>query len=397
MHARNLDTVSIMNRDTSKQLLAILALSVAAIVAASPAEAQTGVRSPLANTVLAGYGSTTYSVIDTDEFVNNFTASVSPVILYSMGSDILFETELEFGLSGQVTTTSLEYAQIDYLGFERVVVIAGKFLLPFGVFSERLHPTWINKMPTAPVLYGHAHGGVVEGAMLPVLSDAGLMVRYNQPMSDDWTLDVSAWVSQGPVLVSEEAEGDEHVDDHAGAGKRGSMVAASGAAEIDVPLVGFGIAFNDNNENKMLGGRIGFVHGPDFEVYVSGFHAMYDPENFLDFFGGNLAMELRRGPLELRGEAILLSQEVLTEDGFEFMNSTGYYLQAARRIAAFEPVVRWGHILESKIMDEVVRSEKKLLAFGLNYWMSATIPLKAAYEIDFDGTDRFSLQWAFGF
>lgn len=383
-----------MDRNILKRLLPALALSVTMALAPSPANAQTGVRSPLANAVLAGYGSTTFSAAEPDEFVSNFTASVSPVILYSMGNDFLFETELEFGLSGQTTTTALEYAQIDYLGLERVVIIAGKFLLPFGVFSERLHPSWINKMPNAPILYGHAHGGVAEGAMMPVLSDAGIQIRYNQPMSSDWALDLSAWVSQGPVLVEHE-EGDGHVDDHAG--KTSASAETGSAAEFEIPQIGFGIGFNDNNKNKMLGGRIGFVHGPNFEMYVSGFHSMYDPDNFLDLIGGNLAMELRRGQMELRGEAILLKQEVQTESGFEFINNTGYYLQAARRFKAFEPVVRWGHLLESTIMDEVARSEKKLLALGLNYWFDATIPLKAMYEIDFDGTDRFMLQWAIGF
>ena len=239
-----------MNRDHTKSLLVILAVSVSTVLAALPTKAQTGVRSPLANTVLAGYGSTTFSAINNDKFVSNFTASVSPVILYSMGSDFLFETELEFGLSGQVTTTSLEYAQIDYLGFERVVVIAGKFLLPFGVFSERLHPTWINKMPNAPVLYGHAHGGVAEGSLMPVLSDAGVLVRYNLPMNNEWTLDLSGWVSQGPVLVSHDDEGDGHDDEGDGhddehAGKTGASVETNSVAEIEIPQIGFGIAFDD--------------------------------------------------------------------------------------------------------------------------------------------------------
>lgn len=352
--------------------------------------------SPLSNVVLAGYGSSTFSAVNGDEFVNNFAASVSPVILYSMGDDLLFETELEFGLSGQVTTTALEYAQIDYLGFERVQIIAGKFLVPFGIFGERLHPTWINKLPTAPPVYGHAHGGVVEGALLPILSDAGVLLRLNQPLSSEWTFDLSTWVSQGPRLVTPEDAADEHVDDHAH-GKRGSSVAAASTAGPEVPLVGFGIAFNDNNENKMVGARIGLVHGPHFEVFASGFHAMYDPEGFLDIYGGNVAIELRRGPVEFRGEGVLVKQELEINDGFEFLNSKGYYLQAAKRFSEFEGVVRWGHLLESKVMGELAREEKKLLALGVNYWISESVPVKIAYEIDFDTTDRFMVQWAFGF
>ncbi len=113
--------------------------------------------------VIAGYGSTTYEGVTQGVYRNDFSASVSPVLLYSKGTDILFEAELEFGLTGDATSTTLEYAQIDYLGFENVQFIAGKFLLPFGVFGERIHPTWINKLPTMPIVFGHAHGGVAGG------------------------------------------------------------------------------------------------------------------------------------------------------------------------------------------------------------------------------------------
>ena len=127
--------------------------------------------------VVGGYGTTTFQANADNVYRNDFAASVAPVFLYTMGQDIVFEAELEFGLEGELTTTGLEYAQIDYLGFDQVQLIAGKFLLPFGVFGERLHPSWINKLPTGPVVYGHAHGGVAESGLLPVLSDVGAMVR----------------------------------------------------------------------------------------------------------------------------------------------------------------------------------------------------------------------------
>ena len=374
------------------------------VLLAAPAAWAQSLPSPLSNVVLAGYGSATYSGVINDDFTNNFTASVSPVILYSMGNDLLFETELEFGLSGEATTTSLEYAQIDYLGFERVQFIAGKFLLPFGLFSERLHPTWVNKMPTSPLLYGHGHGGVAEGALLPVLSDAGFMMRMKQPLSTAWAFDLSVWVSQGPRLVTEAESGDDHADDHGVAASKNSDGAFGilddghrDEAKIDIPTVGFGVAFADNNENKMIGGRLGLVHGPGFEIYVSGFHAMYDPENFLDIAGGNLAIDWRRGALDVRAEGTLLWQEFEHEEHYETLQSSGYYVQVARRVGAFEPVVRWSHLLEADVDSAVARPERRQLALGLNYWIDASIPVKVAYEIDLDGTDGFFLQWAFGF
>lgn len=139
-------------------------------------------QNPLSNFVLTGYGTTTYAANLNSDFGNDFGASISPVLLFSVSEDVLFESEFEFGLSGAATTTTLEYAQIDYLGFEKVQIIAGKFLVPFGLFGERIHPSWVNKLPSSPLLFGHGHGGVAEGALLPVLSDAGAMVRFNSTL-----------------------------------------------------------------------------------------------------------------------------------------------------------------------------------------------------------------------
>ena len=198
-------------------------------------------RGPISNVTLAGYGSASYNVNPNSDFRNDFTASVSPILLYSMGEDLLFETELEFGLSGELTTTTLEYAQIDYLGFERFIITAGKFLLPFGTFGERLHPTWINKLPTAPLLYGHGHGGVAEGSLLPVLSDVGLLVRYKAPVGKKWAFDASGWISQGPRLVGAGEGGDGHGD---GDGDAESEEAAHKAS--------FGTNVDGNPDNEIV-------------------------------------------------------------------------------------------------------------------------------------------------
>lgn len=356
------------------------------MVAATTLHAQDA-GSPTANLVLAGYGSASWGARTQGEFQNEFTASVSPVLLYDFGSDLLFEAELEFGLSGELTTTTLEYAQLDYMGFESVVLVAGKFLLPFGVFGERLHPTWVNKLPTAPLLYGHAHGGVAEGSLLPVLSDAGGMFRWAQPTSSATRLDLSLYVTQGPKIVEDVAhdDGDTHAHDD------------GIASAYEIPAVGFGVSFSDNNTNKMLGGRFGLVHGGVFEAYVSAFHARYDPGNFLDYNGFSLSAEWRSGPFEIRSEGVFVQQEFEAESSFERLEQPGYYVQVSRRFGGFEPVVRWDQLLDGKVNSEVVRPGRDVLALGLTYWMGATSPIKLAYEIEQDQSDRFILQWAMGF
>jgi len=347
--------------------------------------------------ILGGYGTTTYEAATTDGFPNDFSASVSPVILYSMGRNILFEAELEFGLTGASTTTALEYAQIDYLGFENWQIIAGKFLVPFGVFGERLHPTWINKLPTGPVLFGHGHGGVAEAGLLPILMDAGAMVRWAKPVGSNWAIDFSGYVTQGPRLAAVEAGEHDAEPEH-------GMLQASLLAgvpehgeEFPAPAVAFGTSFTDNNKNKMLGARLGLVKGPSFEVYASAFHAMYDEGNFLSFKGEALSVEWRRSGFEFRGEAVATQQEFQADDHFEFLNRSGFYAQVSKRYGSWEPVMRWGTLADGTVDGAETIAGHNEFALGLDYWLEPTVPLKFAWEFHQDRDDRFYIQWAYGF
>lgn len=382
-------------------LLTAAALGAATVAGVSAQEP--GNAGPLSNVIIAGYGSALYGATlghDLDSTPNDFSASISPVILFGMGDDLLFETELEFGVSGSNTTTTLEYAQIDYLGFEKWQFIAGKFLLPFGVFGERLHPAWINKLPTMPLLFGHAHGGVAEGALLPVLSDAGVMARFVQPVGTS-SLNVSFFVTQGPSLVTEEAGDGGHAQQAsivaaAPGHDEGAVPEVSGAFHI--PQAGFGVSFGDNNSNKMIGGRLGWVSAPGLELYASAFHAMYDPDSYLDYQGFAVSAVAKRWGFDLLGEAAYLRQEFDTgTNAFEFLTSPGYYVEAARRIGSFEPTVRWAQLLDAKVDGAIVRGRIDRLTVGLSYWVSATVPLKAAYLLDPEFDDRVVVQWAFGF
>jgi len=370
--------------------MATLALVLMPLLAQTSRAQQIG---PTSNLVISGYGTTTYKAGLNNEFNNNFGASFSPIALYQMNDNFLFETELEFGLEGPTTETELEYAQVDYQGFENVQIIAGKFLLPFGLFSERLHPSWINRMPTMPLVYGHAHGGVAEGALLPVLGDAGVMMRYKQPLNNAWAFDLSAWVSQGPQLTTDpDAEAG-----HGAAKTAGGDPVAHVAGESPVPLVGYGISFGDNNNNKMLGARIGLVNGYRFEAYVSGFTAKYDDQSKLDLTAGNIAVEWRPGPFNFRGEGVIIRQDFLHEEGIGTYERTGYYAEVSRRMGAVEPVVRWSELPEATLEGAVAAANQQQLALGLTYWLDASIPVKVAYLYNRDTVDGLSLQWAFGF
>ncbi len=228
------------------------------------------------------------------------------------------------------------------------------------------------------------------------------MVRYNQSISDSWHLDLSGYVTQGPQVASEV---DGHADGvaHARTVDPGVLPVARAvgghetATDLPAPSVAFGTAFGDNNKNKMLGGRLGFVKGPSFEIHASAFHAMYDDENYLDFVGTALSVEWRRGGFEFRGEGVLTRQEFLGETDFETLEQSGFYAQIAHRLGNWEPVVRWGFLAESTVDDAPVADSHTEVALGMDYWFRPAVPLKLAWEIHEDRDDRLVVQWAFGF
>jgi hypothetical protein len=111
---------------------------------------------------------------------------IAPIILVPIGSKALFEAEGEFEGSYDHATNQpwehhwdkgLEYGQFDIFLNRYVTVVAGRFLTPFGIYNEGLHPTWIRNMLDAPIITGiemtDSNGAELRGA-IPVTSDLNL-------------------------------------------------------------------------------------------------------------------------------------------------------------------------------------------------------------------------------
>ena len=365
----------------------IVALSLLCIVwGTNPLGAQQA--SPTVRGLVGGYASVGYAAPTEGDFHSDFTATISPLLLYQIGENILFEGQFDVELEESNTEMHLEHAQIYYLGFERLQVTAGMFHVPFGIW---MHSNWVNRMPTPPLLYEDSHGTPPSDALLPILFDVGAMARANLPLIDGWTTSASVWVSQGPASGvahghgAEEAPADGHEEE----------------AVSDVPALGFGANFEDNNSDKMVGLQLRAVSQGGLIVQGSGFRAAYDDEGDLSVYGLNLSMIWTPGGaqtlFDLRGEGVLLNQEYLHDGGVETVDYGGYYLQLSRKMGGFEPVVRWSHLPRSIAGGGPVIEKRRQLALGLNYWIAPSVPFKAAYHIERDGTDGFLFEWAVGF
>lgn len=374
--------------ESLRRILCGLTLLLSFVFLSTPLQAQQ--EWPTIRGLLTGYAAVGYATSLEGERENNFSALTSLVPLFQIEEDLLIAAEVEFALHDSETLVVLEHAEVSYLGFERVQLRAGKFHLPFGMW---MHANWVNKMPTPPLLYEDTHGGAATNALMPILFDLGAIASWNVPLADGWRTTADFWVSQGPRpgVAGGHGHGDEDPRAHHGEQE-----------PADAAPLAYGSNYEDNNSDKMLGLRLRAVSMAGVTVQGSGFRAAYDDAGDLMVRGANLSVawtpRLGSDPLfHLRVEGTLLRQDYVHHGSKHTVESSGYYTQLSRAINSLEPVIRWSFLPEAIAGHGALVQKRRQLAVGLNYWMSPSVPIKAAYHWELDGADALAVEWALGF
>lgn len=210
--------------------------------------------------LLRGYAHSGFEAYeDESSFVGG---SFNPIFLWQQSDRLLFEGELELELENGATNLGLEYANVSYLLSKRVILRAGKFLVPFGIFGERLHPRWINRLPSNPLGFTH-HDQVGP------ISDMGIELRGGAPVGTS-KINYSFYLTNGPLLNDGSVEPEE-----------------AGMLHYN--------NFEDNNKNKAVGGRLGILpfSNSAVEVGVSGQYAKVgaSESNYEDIFAKLFAVD----------------------------------------------------------------------------------------------------------
>jgi len=351
---------------------------------------------------ISGYGAAGF--IDADGEPSTFSAKFAPIFHYLLGDKFHIIFEPEFELEDTETNIEVEIAEINIFLNDYLTLVGGKMLLPFNAFSERFHPTWINKMPSLPSIYGH--GGGSPGAIIPVMSDIGFQIRGGAPTSfliSNSKINYSLYIGNGPRVEEHHEEAapealpeenhDEEEDVHA------QELDGHDEEENEPTEIEFGENFTDINSNKAIGGRIGFL--PFWNLEIGGSFMFGDAGDNVDFTLLGLDTSFQYRGFILLGEFIHLVNDNI---GGGENEKNGYYAQGSYRLSdifygddfarnfasGLEPVVRYGKTYREG-------PDFSQWALGLNYWFRPSIPIKVAYEINDGGPDRFLLQLAFGF
>lgn len=345
---------------------------------------------------MAGYADVGYISDDNPATEDSFNVGTfAPIFHYQYRDLVMLESELEIELAEDGSTEiKLEYLTIDWMINDNAVLVAGQFLSPVGNFRQNLHPSWINKLPSAPPGFGH------DGAA-PV-SDLGVQLRGGFYLGDI-KANYSLYVGNGPEVKAEiEDDGAGGVD----------------AIEFDgVEAEAFGA---DADGDKVFGGRLGLFPLNSLEVglsFLSGDATVTEYEGgdptggsapSLDGINGSaydvigFDVSYQRKVLDLRYEYVSTEMSATNIGGFDLQAAewTTWYAQLAYRFlpSKYEAVIR-----VSEFDSPHNSSDQEQLAVGLNYLFSNNFIGKLGFESNDNPNagqiayDRWMLQLAYGF
>jgi len=332
---------------------------------------------------LSGYADVNY--IDSESADGQFAAGkFAPIFHYQFRDLVMLESELEIEVDEDgETEVKLEYLSIDAFINDYIALVAGKFLSPIGQFRQNLHPSWINKLASAPPGFGH------DGAA-PV-ADVGFQLRGGFPIGSTRT-NYALYVSNGPTLKAELEDGEFELDG----------VEAEGAS-------------SDADGDKVIGGRFGFHVIPHLEIGFSlasgkvtvnevedGDSSLLSGEGARDYDVRGADFGYQIGNLNFRGEYVetevgATSQGVAASEGATWET---WYTQASYRRgqSKLEYVARFSDF------DSPHNSrDQEQWALGINYLFTISAIVKLTYELN-DGEqdseadeDRLMLQLTYGF
>jgi hypothetical protein len=368
---------------TEDQVAADLHKQVLEPVVAEQKEAAIGTT----NFLLTGFGVGTFE--DREGSASNFSASFNPIFLWELSPRLLYEGRLELELSGSGTNLELEYSLLTYLVNDYITLGAGEFLTPSNVFVERFEPLWINKLPDRPL-------AVYDGLLGE--RSIGAEVRGGFPIGPT-RANYSFYVSNGPNL---------------------NVFDPTRAGTLDFNN------FTDNNDNKAVGGRVGFLPFPGVEIGY-GFEVSNpgaQGSSFADVgaFLQTVDLNITRGSDLLKGRVDIHAQYVWSKVDSAVYDPTGVfgfgplefeskrdggYAQIAYRptqagldfLRDFEFIFRWDHL--SRAPSGLGVGEEQRWTLGIDYWITSAVALKTAYQWDQrrgePNANAFFVQTAAGF
>jgi len=318
-------------------------------------------------------------------------AKFSLMTLAQISQKIFLISELEVETADGVTDIGLEQAQLCYKLFPNMTVYAGRFLPKFGKYRGMLGEGFLNRMSTDPIGFGD--GGIGPMVETGIGAVGGFQLGYSK-------MNYDIYMSNGPQLLT------------------GSADDPSTAGQFEYE------SYLDNNKNKALGGRIGFLPFPNssLEIGVSGLTEknaadMYTKKIGASFYAVDVnyyhAIDVIKSTLRITGEykganVDQANYPIIGDSAnatYTFKNSsTAYYVQATLRptksdnsfLKNIELSARYSEF--SPAADALWGGGKLTQrAIGIDYWLAWDCVLKFTYQNQSNFGDFYQGQLVYRF
>jgi hypothetical protein len=340
--------------------------------------------------LISGYTNMTVQFSKEQSSFSN--VSLVPILLWKPHKNILVEAELETALEGSETSIELGYADVSFFVNKYLAIRTGKFISPFGIFQDRLHPSWINKLPTFPVGTGEDELGVGP------TSEVGVDFRGGVPLGSS-KMNYSVFLANGAQLITDPAD----------PSKQGTLTYGNADA-ISKKLSAGGrlglLPFSNSSLELGVSFRSGNI-GDKNSAYKNVAAQMYALDisyvKQLDFIKGLFDVKGQWNKVNVDNAEYINPDDPTGNSLYTFDNKrSSFFTQAAYRpsmsqskfLKKAELVFRYAGFTPpdgAKDLEEI-----KQYTYGINYWFTWRTALKAAYQAQKDN-NAFYVQIAVGF
>jgi hypothetical protein len=318
--------------------------------------------------------------------------SLVPILLWKPHKNILVEAELETALEGSETSIELGYADVSFFVNKYLTIRTGKFISPFGIFQDRLHPSWINKLPTFPVGTGEDELGVGP------TSEVGVDFRGGVPLGSS-KMNYSVFLANGAQLVTDPADPSKQGTLTYGNAEAISKKLTVGGRLGLLPLSNSSLELGVSYRNGNVGDANSDYKNVNAQIYALDLSYVKQ----LDFIKGLFDVKAQWNKVNIDQAEYIDPADLTGNTKYTFDNKrSSFFTQGAYRpsmsqskfLKKTELVFRYAGFNPPDGAKDL--GKIKQYTYGINYWFNWRTALKAAYQSQKDN-NVFFLQVAVGF
>ena len=317
---------------------------------------------------------------------------ISPILLWKPTKNILVEAELEVGIEGSETAIELGYADASFFVSKYLTIRTGKFTSPFGIFQDRLHPGWINKLPTVPVGSGEDELGVGP------TSEIGVDFRGGVPLGSA-KMNYSVFLANGAQLITDPSE----------PGKQGTLSYGNAEAISKKFTVGgrFGLLPFSNSSLELgvsyRNGNVGERNSDYAKVGAQMYALDLTYVKQLDFLKGLVDVKAQLNHVKVDNAEYIDFEDSTGIVNYTFNNKrSSFFAQAAYRptmsqskfLKKTELVFRYAGFTPPDGAKDLEKINQ--YTYGITYWCNWKTACKIAYQSQ-KNNNVFFVQVAVGF